>query len=192
MGGYCIMQKDIGSVMGLYPTPVTVVGTVVEGRVNWLTIAHLGIVSHDTFLISVDKAHAFSNRGIKENKVVSVNLVNQEMLEAADYCGIAKGEQNNKSDVFPYHYGMVENAPIIDIAPLSMACEVTDIYDSGEFNNYILKSKHTYVQEEYLNEKNKVDYEKISPVLFEFQSAKYLSTGKVIAECWTYGKNFRK
>ncbi len=38
------MQKNIGSVMGLYPTPVTVVGTVSEGRVNWLPVAHVGVV----------------------------------------------------------------------------------------------------------------------------------------------------
>jgi len=41
-----------------------------------------------------------------------------------------------------------------------------------------------------LNEKGKIDYEKISPVLFEFQNAQYLSTGKVIGKCWNYGKDF--
>lgn len=41
------MQKDMGAVMGLYPTPVTVVGTVLEdGRINWLPIAHVGVVEH--------------------------------------------------------------------------------------------------------------------------------------------------
>jgi hypothetical protein len=37
------MQKDIGAVMGLYPMPTTLVGTVLEdGRVNFLPIAHVG------------------------------------------------------------------------------------------------------------------------------------------------------
>lgn len=184
------MQKDIGSVMGLYPTPVTVCGTVVEGRVNWLTIAHVGVVDHGTLLISVDKNHELSDKAIKENRTVSVNLVNQDMLEAADYCGIAKVAKTDKSNVFKYHFGELNAAPIIDEAPLVMACEVLDIYEVGAFNNYILKPIHTYVQEEYLNEKGKVDYEKISPVLFEFQNAQYLSTGKVIGKCWNYGKDF--
>ena len=47
------MQKEIGAVMGLYPTPVTVVGTVVEGRVNWLTIAHVGVVDQSRFVLRV-------------------------------------------------------------------------------------------------------------------------------------------
>lgn len=184
------MQKNIGSVMGLYPTPVTVCGTVVNGKVNWLTIAHLGVVDHGVLLISVDKNHELSNLGIKENGTVSVNLVNQPMLKAADYCGIAKVATTDKSNVFKYHFGELKGAPIIDEAPLVMECEILNIVEVGNFNNYILKPVHTYVQEEFLNEKGKVDYEKISPILFEFQSAQYLSTGHVIGQCWSYGKDF--
>lgn len=186
-----MMKKDIGSVMGLYPTPVTVCGTVADGRVNWLTIAHIGIVSHDTFLISVDKVHELSNRGIQENRTVSVSLVNAPMLKAADYCGIARGAATDKSGVFRWHFGSLKNAPIPEEAPLTMECEVLDIYDSGTFNNYILKPVHTYVEEGFLNARGKIDYEALSPVLFEFQSAQYLSTGKVIAQCWNCGKDFK-
>jgi flavin reductase (DIM6/NTAB) family NADH-FMN oxidoreductase RutF len=185
------MQKEIGAVMGLYPTPVTVVGTVVDGRVNFLTIAHVGIVEHGSFLISVDKVHEFSDRGIRENGTVSVSLVNQSMLKAADYCGIVKGAGTDKSGVFRYHFGELENAPIIDEAPVSMACRVMNQVEVGNFTDYILKPVHTYVQEENLNEKGKIDYEKVSPILFEFQNAQYLSTGKVIGQCWNYGKNFQ-
>jgi len=184
------MQKDIGSVMGLYPTPVTIVGTVVDGRVNFLTIAHVGVVEHGAFLISIDKTHEFSDKGIRTNKTVSVSLVNQSMLEAVDYCGIAKGAKTDKSKVFKYHFDEVKNAPIIDEAPVCMTCQIIDTITVGNFTNYILKPVHTYVQEEILNEKGKINYEKASPVLFEFQSAQYLSLGKVIGQCWNYGKNF--
>lgn len=182
------MQKDIGSVMGLYPTPVTVCGTVVDGRVNFLTIAHVGVVEHGTLLISVDTNHEFTMRGILENKTVSVSLVNRPMLAAADYCGIAKGAKTDKSGVFKHHFGELKTAPIIDDAPVSMECRVLDIVKVGAFNNFILKPVHTYVQEEFLDARGKIDYEKVSPVLFEFQNAQYLSTGNVIGKCWNYGK----
>ncbi len=176
--------------MGLYPTPVTVVGTVVDGRVNWLPVAHVGVVEHHTFLISVDKAHEFSNKGIRENKTVSVSLVDQKMLKAADYCGTVKGADTDKSGIFKYHFEQLAGAPIIDEAPLSMECEILDMVEVGNFNNYIVKPVNTYVQEEYLNERNKVNFEKMSPVLFEFQNAQYLSTGNVIGRCWVIGKNY--
>ncbi len=185
------MQKNIGGVMGLYPTPVTVVGTVVDGRVNWLAVAHVGVVEHKHLLISIDKAHEFSMKGIEANKTVSVNLVNQGILVAADYCGIAKGATTDKSQVFAHHFDVVPNAPIIDAAPLSMACEIIDQVDVGNFTNYILKPVATYVQEEYLTEKGKVDYAKMSPVLFEFQTGTYLATGPVVGKCWTIGKEFK-
>ena len=41
------MKKNIGQKLALYPTPATVVGTIGEGgKVNWLLVAHIGIVSH--------------------------------------------------------------------------------------------------------------------------------------------------
>lgn len=185
------MQKDIGSVMGLYPTPVTVVGVVTEkGRVNFLTIAHVGVVEHGHLLVSIDKAHALSDAAIKANGELSVSLVNQEMLVAADYCGIAKGAKTDKSGVFKHHFGELEKAPVLDDAPVSMACKVVDSIEVGNFTNYILKPEHTYVQEEVLNEKGKIDYEKAAPVLFEFQSAQYLSIGSVIGKCWQIGKEY--
>ena len=185
------MQKDIGAVMGLYPMPVTVVGVVNGGRVNFLTIAHVGVVEHGKLLVSIDKHHEFSDAGIRENKVLSVSLVNRKMMEAADYCGIAKGAKTDKSGVFKYHFGELKNAPIIDDAPVSMACEVIDQIEVGNFTNYILKPVHTYVQEECLNERGKIDYEQTESVLFEFQNAQYLSTGSVIGKCWSIGKNFK-
>ena len=71
-----------------------------------------------------------------------------------------------------------------------MECTGIDAIVVGNCTNYILKPIHTYVQEEYLNEKGKINFEKVSPVLFEFQNAQYLSTGNVIGKCWDIGKDF--
>lgn len=184
------MKKNIGSVIGLYPTPATVVGTVVEGRVNWLNIAHIGLIGIDRVMISSRKEH-YSNRGIKENKTVSINLVNEAMLVEADYVGIATGSKTDKSKVFAYHMGELKNAPLIDKAYLSMECEVVDVYDHGIYDNFILKVVNTYVEEDMLDEAGKINYEKIRPVLFEMPTRSYLKTGDVIAKCWSAGKDYK-
>ena len=72
-----------------------------------------------------------------------------------------------------------------------MACEVIDQIEVGNFTNYILKPVHTYVQEECLNERGKIDYEKTNSVLFEFQNAQYMGTGNVLGKCWSIGKGFK-
>lgn len=184
------MLKDIGSVMGLYPTPVTIVGTVAKGRVNWLTIAHVGVVEHRHLLISMDKGHALSDAAILKNGTVSVSLVNQPMLEAVDYCGIAKGAKTDKSSVFSHHFDDLETAPVLENAPLCMTCRVVETVEVGNFRNYILLPVHTYVQEEFLSESGKILYDKMSPVLFEFRQGQYLSTGSVLGQCWKMGKDF--
>ncbi|MGI6217436.1 MAG: flavin reductase family protein [Coriobacteriales bacterium] len=186
------MQKDIGAVMGLYPTPTTICGTVLEdGRVNWIAIAHVGVVEHGHLLVSIGTHHELTDAAISKNKTVSVSLVNQDMLVRADYCGIAKAASTDKSGVFAHHFDDVEGAPIIDEAPLCMTCRVVDMIEIGKFHDYILEPVHTYVQEEYITEDGKIDYAAISPVLFEFSSAQYLSCGKVIGKCWDIGKAFK-
>uniref|UniRef100_UPI002F416B6C hypothetical protein n=1 Tax=Enterocloster clostridioformis TaxID=1531 RepID=UPI002F416B6C len=60
------MKKNVGSVLGLYPTPLVVVGSMVEGKPNWVLVGHLGIMGHDRIMVSLAKAH-YTNAGIKEN-----------------------------------------------------------------------------------------------------------------------------
>ena len=74
-----IEKKNLGSLLALYPKPMTVVGTKVEGKVNWLVVGHTGIIGHDRILVSMSKQH-YSNQGIKKLKKFSIILVSREML----------------------------------------------------------------------------------------------------------------
>ena len=180
------MKKDIGAVLGLYPTPTTIIGTTVNGKVNWSNIAHIGIVGLDCIMLSIHKSH-HTCIGIRENKVLSVNLVTQEMLVKADYVGTVSGKSKDKSEVFEYQMGELKVPLIID-SPLVMECELMDIYDSPEEDNYILKVVHTHVEETMLTEDGKIDYEKIKPILFEMPTQSYFSLGSRVAKCWDVGK----
>ncbi|WP_227432617.1 MULTISPECIES: hypothetical protein [unclassified Clostridioides] len=50
------MKKDLGSVIGLYPTPLVVVGVVINERPNWMLVGHLGIIGHDHIMVSLAKS----------------------------------------------------------------------------------------------------------------------------------------
>lgn len=180
------MKKNIGSVLGLYPTPVTVVGTMIDGKPNWLLVAHVGIIGHDRILISCAKAH-YTNQFIKETKKVSVNLVDEAMLVKADYVGGVSGRKEDKSNVFKFEIGKA-GAPIITESPLTMECSVIDNYETDTFDNFILKIDNTYAEEYVIGENGKIDYEKLKPVLFEMPTYKYLATGKVLGDCRKLGK----
>lgn len=180
------MKKNIGSVLGLYPTPTVVIGAVVDGKVNWVLVAHVGIIGHDRIMISMAKAH-YTNKGIKENKVLTVNIVDESMLKKADYVGCVSGSKVDKSEVFSYSMGE-SGAPVIEESPLVMECSVVDVYETDTFESFILKIDQTYAEEKVLDENGKIDYSKLKPVLFEMPTYSYLKTGEVIAKCMTLGR----
>ena len=180
------MQKNIGSKLALYPMPLLVIGTMVEGKVNWILVGHSGIIGHDRIMVSLAKNH-YTNKGIKETKKLSINLVNEEMLKKADYVGSISGAKQDKSKVFKYHIGE-NDMPIINNSPIVMECEVEDNYKTETFDNFICKIINTYVQEENLDKDGKIDYTKFSQVLFEFPKYRYLRTGNTIGNCLNLDK----
>lgn len=143
-------KKNLGSVLALYPKPMTVVGAVVNEKVNWLVVGHTGIIGHDRILLSMSN-HYYTNQGIRRSKKLSVNLVSREMLPAADYVGSVSGNSVDKSTVFDYHFG--ENGtPVIDKSPLTMECDVVDIYETEGFDNFICSIANTYAAPEVLGQ----------------------------------------
>lgn len=183
------MKKNIGSTLALYPTPAVVIGTMVEEKVNWVLVGHLGIIGHDRVMISLHKPH-HTNKGIIETGKLSVNIIDENLLQRADYVGIVSGAKVDKSEVFKYYMGEA-GAPVIEDSPLVMECEVVDNYKTETFDNFICKIANTYADEDILNEKGKVDYSKLKPVLFEMPNYNYLITGDVIAKCTTLGREYK-
>lgn len=174
-------KQNIGNLLALYPKPMTVVGAEVEGKVNWLVVGHTGIIGHDRILLSMSKSH-YTNQGIRKSKKLSVSLVSREMLPKADYVGSVSGASVDKSEVFEYHIG--ENGtPVIDISPLTMECNVVDIYETDGFDNFICSVVNTYVSPDVLGDNGRPDYTRLKPVLFDFPTYSYLATGEVIGKC---------
>ena len=174
-------KKNLGNLLALYPKPMTVVGAEVEGKVNWLVVGHTGVIGHDRILVSMSKSH-YTNQGIKKSKRLSVNLVSREMLPKADYVGSVSGATVDKSEVFAYHI-RENDTPVIDASPLTMECEVVDIYETDGFDNFICAIVNTYAASDVLDSDGKLDYTKLKPVLFEFPTYSYLATGEIIGKC---------
>lgn len=179
-------KKNIGSKLALYPMPVIVVGAEINGKVNWLLVAHVGIIGHDRILVSMSKSH-HTNQGIKDSKKLSINLVSREMLPKADYVGSVSGASVDKSGVFAFHWG--ENGtPVIDASPLTMECDVVNIYETEGFDNFICSIANTYAAPEVLDKNGKLDYTRLKPVLFEFPTYSYIATGEIIGKCLNLDK----
>lgn len=175
------MKKEIGHVLALYPTPLTVVGAMVDGKPNWAIVGHVGIIGHDRILVSMAAAHK-TNEGIRTSGVLSVNLVDEALLPRADHAGCVSGRREDKSALFAWH-AADNGAPLVDESPVSMACTVEDTYKTPGFETFICHIDATYADESVLNEAGKIDYRALKPVLFEMPTYEYLATGPVIGRC---------
>lgn len=182
------MKTNIGPVNVLYPMPVVLVGTEVEGKVNYINIAHVGIIDMNILSLSMGKGH-YSNIGIRKNKTLSINVASEEMVVETDYVGIVSGAKVDKSQVFESFYGDLKGAPMIKDAPLNMECEVVDVIDMPSHDVFLVRPKNTYCKDEYLTD-GKVDISKVKPILFDMPLRKYWKVGQAIADCWSVGKEY--
>lgn len=188
------MKKNIGNALALYPMPLVVVGTMVNGKPNWVLVGHLGIMGHDHVMVSLAKPH-YTNQGIKETKALSINIVDEALLPLADKAllpladkaGCVSGTKEDKSQLFAYTVGE-SGAPMIDSAPVVMECQVEDVYETPGFESFICTIQNTFAEESVLNEQGKLNYHTLKPVLFEMPTYEYLKSGDVLARCMSFGK----
>ena len=180
------MVQRYGESERYYPTPLVVVGTMVNGKPNWVLVGHLGIMGHDHVMVSLAKSH-YTNQGIKETKALTINIVDEALLPLADRAGCVSGAKEDKSQLFAYTIGE-SGAPMIDNAPVVMECQVEDVYETPGFDNFVCTIRNTFAEESALNEQGKLDYHTLKPVLFEMPTYEYLKTGDVLAKCMSFGK----
>ena len=187
------MKQKLGGINLLYPTPTTIAGAIVKGRPNFITIAHIGILNHaEPHLISLSmgKTH-YTNQGIKENKVFSVNIPAENLVAQADYVGTVTGKKTDKSDLFDIFYGELENAPMIRECPINMGCKLYDVYNTPTHEVFIGEITETHADESVLTD-GTLDLTKFKPILFDMSSKKYWSIGSEIAKCWNIGMEIKK
>jgi flavin reductase (DIM6/NTAB) family NADH-FMN oxidoreductase RutF len=186
------MKTQRGGVNLLYPTLTTLVGAMVNGKPNFIAIAHVGILNHakpDLISLGMGKTH-YTNQGSKENKTFSVNIPSETLVVKTDYVGIFSGKKHDKSSLFDIFYGRLQTAPMIAECPVNMECKLYDLYDTPTHDVFIGEIVESYVEESVLQD-GAVDISKVKPLLFDMSSKKYWSLGGEIAKCWNIGKTLK-
>jgi flavin reductase (DIM6/NTAB) family NADH-FMN oxidoreductase RutF len=183
-------MRKIGPVNALYPTPTTLVGANVDGKPNFITIAHIGILTFDVISLGMGKIH-YTNAGIKENKTFSVCIPSEDLLVETDYCGIMTGKKTDKASLFEVFYGELKTAPMIRECALCMECSLEQVVDFATHDVFVGKIRETYARERVLTDGG-VDIAKVKPLLFDMNSKKYWAIGEELGNCWSVGKRLKK
>jgi flavin reductase (DIM6/NTAB) family NADH-FMN oxidoreductase RutF len=183
------VKKEVGPKNCLYPMPSTLVGAMVNGKPNYIAIAHVGIMDPGSVSLGMNKAH-YTNAGIKEAKTFSINIPSEEQVVKADYCGLVSGKNVDKSRLFTTFFGKLKTAPMIEECPVNMECQLVRTVDFPRHDIFIGEVVDTFCDEAVLTD-GVLDFDKMRPLLFTMGDRGYWSMGRRVADAWGAGKKMK-
>jgi flavin reductase (DIM6/NTAB) family NADH-FMN oxidoreductase RutF len=185
-------KVNIGPEAFGYPMPMSLVGTLVEGRPNFMAAAWVTRVNAAPALmaVAIGKSHA-TGIGIKQQGSFSVNFPGVDLIAATDYCGVVSGKKTDKSKVFEVFYGQLENAPLISACPFGLECRLADTVELPGSDLFIGEIVAAYIEDRYLTDGNP-DVRKMKPFLLTMPDNFYWSLGEVVGKAWHDGRDFVK
>lgn len=154
----------------LNPVPVVMVScTDGKGRDNIITLAWVGTVNSDPPMLSISvRKERFSYEMIKNTGEFIVNLVDEKLVRAADYCGVKSGRDTDKFSELGLTAGKAAKvlAPVIDESPVNIECKVVNTLSLGSHDLFIGEVLAVNVDETLIDNKGKLEFEKSKLVVY--------------------------
>ena len=172
----------------LYPMPMVLVGSVVEGRVNFMAVGWVSRVNFKPSLFAIALGSHHTNKGIDENREFSINIPDVSLIEKTDFCGLVSGSKTDKSELFNVFYGESDKVPLIEECPVCMSCSVYDAVKLPSNTLYIGEPREVFTEEKYMTD-NQLDIKKINPFTLTMPDNHYWSVGENLGKAWNIGKN---
>jgi flavin reductase (DIM6/NTAB) family NADH-FMN oxidoreductase RutF len=171
--------------------PVALIGSMVDGKPDFATVAAIGSVAHNPpALVTSLQPHRYSLKGIRQNMIFSVNIPSFDQMKESDYCGTVSGANTDKvKDChFDIFYGKSDKAPLITQCPVNHALEVIEILNLQSHFMVVGRIVETFVSDDCMTN-GKLDIDKVKPFLFV--SRKYYSMGHYVADNSTIWKEIK-
>lgn len=169
MGEYVSMNP---STM-LNPTPVVLVSCAQKDNPeirDLVTVAWAGTVNSDPPMVSVSlRKERYSHGLISGSGEFVVNLVDEALAKATDFCGVRSGRDLDKAKetgltLVPAE-GM-EAAPRVDGAPVSLSCKVKQVLPLGSHDMFLAEVTAVAVRKDLIDESGALHLEKAGLVAY--------------------------
>jgi flavin reductase (DIM6/NTAB) family NADH-FMN oxidoreductase RutF len=112
-----------------------------------------------------------------------------DMVEVVDWCGIASGHTDDKSHVFEVFRGELPGAPLIKSCAVCAECRLVQATPYGVDTLHVAEIVTVHAQEQYLTD-GRVDWAKVSPLLFTFPEPSYWKLGEYVGKAWSIGRGY--
>lgn len=176
----------------LYPLPVVLVsvGNSPEEH-NIATVAWTGTICSDPAMcyISLRKSR-HSHAIVAKNMEFVINLTNEDLAFATDWCGVKSGKDVNKFEAMKLtaQAASMVQAPLIGESPMSIECRVKQIVELGTHDMFIAEVLCVQADERYINP-NTNSFDMAAAKLISYSHGNYYSLGEQIGKFgWTVQK----
>ncbi|MBE5740270.1 MAG: flavin reductase family protein [Clostridiales bacterium] len=182
------MRKNLKAKAYVYPLPVLIVGTYDENGVPDAMNAAWGTVC-DTAQVSICLSATHKTvKNLLKTKAFTVAIADAKNVVAADYVGVVSA--NNQPDKLAktgWHItkSAFVNAPIIEEFPLVLECKLVS-YDT-DTEICIGEVVNVSVDEDILNEKDKIDLTKFEPIAYDCDTHGYYKLGERVGSAFSDG-----
>lgn len=169
----------------LSPTPVVLVSSAdpkQPGKPDMITIAWAGTVNSEPPMVSVSlRKERLSHSLISASGEFVVNLPDEKMARALDFCGVRSGRDTDKARETGLRYmpaDRMDTAPAVEGAPLSLCCKVRQTLELGSHDLFIGEVVSVMVRRDLLDADGKLHLEKAG--LIAYSHGLYQKLGDVI------------
>ncbi len=168
----------------LYPLPAVMVSCAEEGKKpNIITVAWAGTICSDPVMVSISvRKSRYSHEIISKTGEFVINLVNEDLVFACDYCGVKSGRDTDKfkeMNLTPINIEGVKT-PAIKESPLSLACKVEEVKELGSHDMFIATVMGVTVDDKYMKPDGK--FELNDSELVAYSHGEYFKLGEKLGK----------
>lgn len=175
----------------LYPVPAVMVSCARPGeKPNIITAAWAGTICSAPAMLSISiRKERYSYDIIRETGCFVVNLVNRDLVFAADYCGVRSGRDTDKFKEMKLTPLLSQHilAPGIEESPVNLECKVTQVIPLGTHDMFLAEILGVTVDERYMDETGKFHLNKAG--LTAYSHGEYFELGKKLG---SFGYSVKK
>ena len=174
----------------LAPVPPVLVTCGTMEQPNILTVAWTGICcTHPPMTYISVRPTRHSYNIIRESGEFAINLPTTALVKAVDFCGVRSGRDTDKIAKCGLHLVMPEqgNVPVLDEAPVSLSCRVTQILPLGTHDMFLAEIIGTSADSRYVDSKGKLNLQQSG--LLAYAHGEYFALGR---KCGEFGFSVRK
>lgn len=167
----------------VYPIPAVLVTSGDMKNSNILTIAWTGIINTNPAIVYISvRPERFSYKLIKENKEFAINLTNEKLAYATDWCGVRSGAKYDKFKEMKLTKEKANfiKAPLIKESPVSIECKVIEEKNYGSHTMFTAEVLSIDADEKYFDDKGAFDISKCD--LIAYANGGYYKLGKKLGK----------